>query len=95
MFNISDKVVCIDDSDQDDHGDSVILNIIYVIRGIRDYEEEDFIGLYLVGLNAGIDEEDGSERTFASERFRKLEDIKEENRLKNSCKSTNKEYIKL
>ena len=98
MFNISDKVVCVDDSNQTnpdiDKIDYVVKDAVYVIRGF-----DVLGGLHLTGMIAGywIGEvsNSGLEAGWKTCRFRKLEDIKEENRLKNVCKSPNKEYIEL
>lgn len=78
MFQINDKVVCVDDSGQFDDWDAVRHGETYVVRGISSQG-----GPYLVGLCAGY-WYDGEEVSFASIRFRKLTDIQAENAAKHA-----------
>lgn len=73
MFQVSDKVVCVDDSPgrscREKH---LVLGMIYVIEGFNDKGPNDF-GLWLTG----------QPKPWLATRFRKLSDIKAENALKN------------
>lgn len=78
MFNISEKIVCVNDNGQDAIGDCVKAGAIYVVSG------QDPIfpnGIYLTGMDAG------HPRSFNGHRFRRLEDVKK-HKLK-SCLANN------
>lgn len=77
MFQVSDKVVCVDDSNQDGPGDDVVKGMTYDVRGASSLG-----GPYLTGMSAGYFGW-GEERSYRPWRFRKLSDIKAENALKN------------
>ena len=66
MFSINNKVLCIDDSNQDSTGDKVKRGKIYSIREVEDYYE-DIQLIRLVGLCAG--QTFDGERGFLSTRF--------------------------
>lgn len=76
-FYVGQKVVCVDDSDQDDLGDYVFKGAVYVVRGT---EFRDQLGLFLVGLSAGPYPTDEAERSFKASRFRPLEELKAESK---------------
>jgi hypothetical protein len=79
MFEIGDKVVCVDDAVQSNpsaliDGDRVKLGVLYVIRGFSSLG-----GPLLVGLCGGF-WSDGEEVSFKPSRFRKLSDMQAEAR---------------
>lgn len=83
MFNVSDKVICIDD-----RFDSKIINycsglpkmgLTYVVRGINIYNNK--INVLLCGITCSPIENSGIEAGFKEERFRKLDELK--NKTKN------------
>jgi hypothetical protein len=90
MFNVSDKLVCVDDSPNANTGETVPLKkgAIYVVRGM-DLDEDilGMVGVLLVGLTTGVRtcrDGTGGELGFAASRFRKLSEVQAENRLKAS-----------
>lgn len=84
MFNISDKVVCVDDSEPwigwDSWNEPLKRGRVYVIREVR--TEGAKYGCLLVGIYGDVCPFTNEEFGFLQHRFRKLEDIKEENRKK-------------
>lgn len=86
MFNISDKVVCIDDSPPrvTSLPNSLKKGMIYVVRGGR--EMVDGWGIFLVGINGETIPGFG-ESGWCPHRFRKLDDIKEANRIRASAEA--------
>lgn len=91
MFNISDKVVLIDDkwNCPQFYRSHPILGRVYVIRDMKvalsfsTLRKE--LGFLLVGVINDISP-DGTEWGFDSRRFRKLDEIKAENAAKNCDK---------
>lgn len=99
MFEVSDKVVCIDDGPG--NGKNKYLGkplpihkgVIYVVSGTA-ISCTGIPMLYLVGINMDISPITGREYGFRACRFRKLSEIKAENaeRAKASQKSTLSDY---
>jgi len=79
MFKVSDKVVCVDDRRvhfQNVAPDGYVQKgRVYVVRGHSPVPG----GIQVVGLRI-IDSLSGEELGFVNERFRKLEEVREENR---------------
>jgi hypothetical protein len=71
MFNISEKIVCVNDKGQSLIGDCVKKGVVYVVSG-RDPRFSN--GIYLTGMDAGYP------RSFNGHRFRRLEDVKKQAR---------------
>ncbi len=101
-FNISDKVVCIDDTPgvrpyQYHYPNGFVKKgQVYCVESVLEYRftEGVLLSLFIVGCPR-FWKVTGANIPWAARRFRKLEDIKEENRLKNSCTIKKGEYIKL
>ena len=90
MFKISDKVVRVKPRVNDALGEYDILGSpmevgrVYVVCGVDpayEYHEGPMCGVYLVGCEAYY-KAGGYVAPWVASRFRKLEDIKEENRKK-------------
>jgi hypothetical protein len=81
-FKISDKVVCVDDSSQDNPTvvikatDKVVRGAIYVVRGFDNNQTKE-AGLLLAGMFGGR-WADGDESGWRASRFRKLDELKAE-----------------
>lgn len=85
MFQIGDKVVCVDDRFYAAHlvhhySGLPVKGVVYVVRGTYGTVDASGPGVYVVGIFADIDPETGLERGFRQFRFRKLEDLKNEAR---------------
>lgn len=84
MFQVNDKVVCVDDSNQVNSTvvgprDHLVAGDVHCIRGfsIGTYEP----GVLLVGVTAGRWRY-GTEAGFKFSRFRKVSEVQSENRLR-------------
>ncbi len=94
MFEISDKVVCIDDKFED----YVIKRAsslpqkdqIYVVRGLYTCNITRQLAVYLVGIQCEFNPYQSSEYAFWAWRFRKLSLVKEDNRLSKQLKMMGK-----
>jgi len=86
-FKVSDKVVCIEDRGLDTTISPIHTGTVYVVRGVHFTKRfhggipVGTPGVYLVGLRGPI-HSNGNEISYRAARFRKLDEIKEENRLK-------------
>lgn len=85
-FKVSDKVVYVDDRALPHRLKFVPcrpkLGVVYVVREIRFGNTKPLPACLLVGLHNPINSWTGREQGFYSFRFRKLDELKEENRLK-------------
>lgn len=88
MFKISDKVVCVDDKfakeDNAFYYSLPVAGVVYVVREVYWTTSHDIpvVGICVTGVHGKPCDETGLESGFRAWRFRKLEDIKEENRKK-------------
>ena len=85
MFKINDKVVCINDKGlnfSEYYYQRFYEGKVYTVSSLDSSSGAPFYGFYVTGIRGKIGP-DGNEYSIDSYRFRKLEDIKEENRLKN------------
>lgn len=88
-FQISDKVVCVDDSAQGiepirDY-DPIHKGIVYVVSDIS--EILGILGVQIVGAYAGTNPYTGKQHYWRASRFRKLSDVKAENAAKRKKKA--------
>lgn len=76
MFEVGDKVVCVDDSPSRNTGHPSPLNkgSLYVVERLFIGREDGVVGLFLVSITSGLHDALG-EVAFASMRFRKLSDM--------------------
>lgn len=89
-MNISDKVVCVDDVFPPWVASRFCGQLpregeLYVVRGYRIGRMADGrtpLHIFIVGIEGYPDSQSGEEVGFSPHRFRKLDDIKEENRLR-------------
>lgn len=90
MFQINDKVVCVDDTPARGknpyRGASLPIKhgVIYVVRGMATSPANGSVGLHLVGIHFPSNRE-GLEYGFMPERFRKLSEIQAENAAKRAA----------
>lgn len=88
MFKVSDKVVCVDAKWNPrvrfaKMSSMPVVGTVYVVRGSYLSPGDGEPSCRLVGINGNICKRFGTEYGFKQHHFRKLEEIKEENRLKN------------
>ena len=83
MFQINDKVVCVDARNTGDPTLAMPLKegVVYVVRGVDTDFPDGAVGLFVVGACAGYWGRQG-EVPFDSKRFRKLSDVQAENAAK-------------
>lgn len=94
MFEVNEKVVCVDDKDQrDEYSTPEEMDVehgkVYVVREIESNFGE--VGVRLVGMFAGWNHPFGvrEEWSYRASRFRKLSDIQAENKTKRMEKLIN------
>ena len=77
MFNISEKVICVDDRNPNPNSDypsgCVVLGNVYCVRGIGHQGGLQIVGKPVIGKESGLD------AGWRIHRFRKLDDVKAEN----------------
>lgn len=87
MFQISDKVVCVDDGPVDPEKvmamplQHVERGIVYVVRDIRHADGPEGYAIYLTGIQGGT-WYNGDEAGWRPSRFRKLSEVQAENELR-------------
>lgn len=81
-FAVSDKVVCVDDSRGETTGrKTLVKGTVYVVESVWLTRRDQILVLEIVGIDLGVNEY-GKRIAFRASRFRKLEDVREENRLR-------------